>query len=96
MSQTTFSYTAALRRLMELLATDASAEQLTAVATRARADGVDDHELKEIDRAVSTALGVRQVLHRQRRREAELTALFDTASRSRRAARSPAGRDGDR
>lgn len=79
MSQTTVPYTAALRRLMELLATDASAEQLTAVAARARADGIDDHELNEIDRAVSTALGVRQVLHRQRRREAELTALFDTA-----------------
>ncbi|MFE0176041.1 helix-turn-helix domain-containing protein [Streptomyces sp. NPDC059002] len=80
MSQTTAAATTALRHLMELLATDASAEEYTAVAARARADGIDDRDVKEIDRAVSTALGVRKVLRRQRRREAELTALFDTAS----------------
>ncbi|GLV75887.1 helix-turn-helix domain-containing protein [Streptomyces hygroscopicus] len=79
MSQTPVRSTAALRHLMELLATDASAEQFTAVAARARADGVAGDDLEEIDRAVATALGVRQVLRRQRRREAELTALFDTA-----------------
>ncbi|MEV7795934.1 GAF domain-containing protein [Streptomyces sp. NPDC087512] len=80
MSRTTLRPTTALRRLMELLTTDASAEEYTAVAARARADGIDDSDVEEIDRAVSAALGVRKVLRRQRRREAELTALFDTAS----------------
>ncbi|MCX3061219.1 helix-turn-helix domain-containing protein [Streptomyces beihaiensis] len=80
MSQPIASPTAALRQLVELLATDASAEQYTAVAARARAAGVGERDLREIDQAVTTALGVRQVLRRQRRREAELTALFDTAS----------------
>ncbi|MEV0094036.1 GAF domain-containing protein [Streptomyces sp. NPDC050738] len=79
MSQLTARSTAALGHLVELLATDASAEEYTAVAAHARADGVGEQDLRDIDRAVSTALGVRQVLRRQRRREAELTALFDTA-----------------
>ncbi|WP_338702612.1 GAF domain-containing protein [Streptomyces sp. Q6] len=70
---------AALGHLVELLSTEASAEEYMAVAARARADGVGEADLREVDRAVSTALGVRQVLRRQRRREAELTALFDTA-----------------
>ncbi|MFD1660677.1 helix-turn-helix domain-containing protein [Streptomyces caeni] len=70
----------ALRQLVELLSADASAERYTAVAARARADGVGEADLAEIEEAVSIALGVRKVLRRQRRREAELTALFDTAS----------------
>ncbi|QRP46557.1 GAF domain-containing protein [Amycolatopsis sp. FDAARGOS 1241] len=56
------------RRLLELLATGASSEQL---AHAARAAGGDAAEL---------ALRIRETLTEHQRREAELTALFDTAS----------------
>jgi len=69
-----------LRQLVELLSVDATVEQYTAVSARAGDAGLGDQDLAEIEHAVSIALSVRQVLRRQRRREAELTALFDTAS----------------
>ncbi|MEV6896311.1 GAF domain-containing protein [Amycolatopsis sp. NPDC051372] len=56
------------RRLLELLAAGASSEQL---AHAARESGADATEL---------ALRVRETLTEHQRREAELTALFDTAS----------------
>ncbi|MGW4485970.1 helix-turn-helix domain-containing protein [Amycolatopsis sp. NPDC004368] len=56
------------RRLLELLAEGASSEQL---AHAARESGADATEL---------ALRVRETLTEHQRREAELTALFDTAS----------------
>lgn len=68
-----------LRRLMELLAADAPAEALGAITAQARAEGVDGPDLEETERAVATALRVRGALRAHRRRELELTALFDTA-----------------
>ncbi|MFJ8787609.1 helix-turn-helix domain-containing protein [Streptomyces sp. NPDC102462] len=68
-----------LRRLLELLATDAPAEALGAVTGRAREAGVDGTDLAQTERAVATALRVRSSLRAHRRRELELAALFDTA-----------------
>ncbi|WP_428936424.1 helix-turn-helix domain-containing protein [Streptomyces sp. ACT015] len=68
-----------LRRLLELLATGAPAEDLGTVAAQARRDGAGPEDLAEIDRAVDAALRVQSTLRQHRRREAELTALFDTA-----------------
>ncbi|WSC97035.1 GAF domain-containing protein [Streptomyces sp. NBC_01754] len=68
-----------LRRLLELLVDDAPAEALGAVTGQAREAGVDAADLAETERAVATALRVRGSLRAHRRRELELTALFDTA-----------------
>lgn len=57
-------------RLLELLASGASSEQLAHVA-------VEDPRL---GRATALALRIHSTLHAHRRREAELSALFDTAS----------------
>ncbi|HEX2130498.1 MAG TPA: GAF domain-containing protein [Actinophytocola sp.] len=55
--------------LLDLLADGASGERLAHVAVAA----------PELDEAVEVALRIRQTLAEHRRREAELTALFDTA-----------------
>ncbi|MFF3259875.1 helix-turn-helix domain-containing protein [Streptomyces sp. NPDC002932] len=68
-----------LRHLFELLADDAPAEALGAVLSTARADGVPAGELAEVERATATALRIRGALRQHRRRELQLTALFDTA-----------------
>ncbi|MFF3174979.1 helix-turn-helix domain-containing protein [Streptomyces sp. NPDC057900] len=68
-----------LRHLFELLADDAPAEALGAVLSTARADGVPVGELAEVERATATALRIRGALRQHRRRELQLTALFDTA-----------------
>ncbi|MFE7628504.1 helix-turn-helix domain-containing protein [Streptomyces sp. NPDC057509] len=68
-----------LRRLFDLLADDAPAEALGAVSSQARGDGVPAEELAEVERATATALRIRSVLRQHRRRELQLTALFDTA-----------------
>ncbi len=78
MSEPTSS-AAFLRRLLDLLAGDAPAEEFGAPAARARAAGVPAADLTEIERATATALRVRGALLQHRRREAELSALFDTA-----------------
>lgn len=70
---------AAVRRLLDLLAADAQAEDLAAQPARARAGGVDDEELAWIEEATEVALAVRRTLDQHRRRETELAALFDTA-----------------
>ncbi|MQY09663.1 helix-turn-helix domain-containing protein [Actinomadura macrotermitis] len=67
------------RRLLELLAEDAPAGAFGAVAAEARARGAAERDLTEVELATATALRLRDVLHQHRRREAELTALFDTA-----------------
>ena len=69
-----------LRRLLELLAADAPAEDFGALAAEARADGADPRDLAEVEQAAAAALQVSRSLRRHRRREAELAALFDTAS----------------
>ncbi|MBB1242735.1 GAF domain-containing protein [Streptomyces durbertensis] len=71
---------AALRRLLDLLATDAPAQDLAGAAARARADGADPAAAAWIEESVQVALSVRRELDQHRRREAELSALFDTAS----------------
>ncbi|MFF8912835.1 helix-turn-helix domain-containing protein [Streptomyces sp. NPDC015032] len=68
-----------LRRLLDLLADDAPAEALGAVSSQARADGVPAGDLAEVERATATALRIRGALRQHRRRELQLTALFDTA-----------------
>ncbi|WP_327231921.1 helix-turn-helix domain-containing protein [Streptomyces murinus] len=68
-----------LRRLFELLAAGAPAEELGAVAAEARRAGVDARDLAEVEAATEAALRVRNTLRQHRRRETELTALFDTA-----------------
>ncbi len=68
-----------VRRLLELLASDASSEQLAHVPVAAR-PGLSDAEQAELDQATETALRIRHTLTEHRRREAELRALFDTAS----------------
>lgn len=68
--------TDAVRRLLDLLASDASSEQL-ALAPVA---GLSDAERAELARATEVALRIRHTLIEHRRREAELRALFDTAS----------------
>ncbi|MEU6281943.1 GAF domain-containing protein [Streptomyces sp. NPDC047028] len=68
-----------MRRLVELLAEGAPDEDITAVHVRARAAGAGPDDLAELEAAVASALRVRRALRQHRRREAELTALFETA-----------------
>ncbi|MEU7527835.1 GAF domain-containing protein [Saccharothrix sp. NPDC042600] len=69
-----------LLELLDLLAADASSERLARVLPAARAAGVADADLDRIGRATQWALRIRRTLTAHRRREAELEALFDTAS----------------
>ncbi|MFC9470534.1 GAF domain-containing protein, partial [Streptomyces coelicoflavus] len=73
------SVAAHLRRLLELLAAGAPAEDFGAVATEARRSGAGADDLAEIEQATQAALRVHSALRQHQRREAELTALFDTA-----------------
>ncbi len=70
----------AVRKLLDLLASDASGEQLAHVPVAARSAGLSDSEHQELARATEVALRIRHTLTEHRRREAELRALFDTAS----------------
>ncbi|MDX2623732.1 MULTISPECIES: helix-turn-helix domain-containing protein [Streptomyces] len=79
MSEPSPSVAPLLAGLLDLLADDAPAEALGAVTSRARAAGVPAAELAEVERAAATALRIRGALRQHRRRELQLTALFDTA-----------------
>ncbi|MGQ0839346.1 helix-turn-helix domain-containing protein [Actinokineospora sp.] len=70
----------AVRKLFDLLARGANAEQLAQVAVAAGAAGLDGADLALLEQATKDALRIRHTLAEHRRREAELTALFDTAS----------------
>lgn len=70
----------ALRRLLDLLAQGASAEELARPAADAKEAGAGASELAELAEATEVALRIRRTLGQHRRREAQLTALFDTAS----------------
>ncbi|NXY95800.1 GAF domain-containing protein [Streptomyces sp. BR123] len=70
---------AALRELLGLLHEGAPVEQFTRPAERARAAGAGAAERALVEEATRVALDVRRTLDQRRRREAELTALFDTA-----------------
>lgn len=73
--------TDALRRLLDLLASGASSEQLAHVVVTARAEGaLGAADLAELAGAGELALRIRETLAEHRRREAQLGALFDTAS----------------
>ncbi|MFJ3779343.1 helix-turn-helix domain-containing protein [Streptomyces sp. NPDC090075] len=79
MSHKPIPVTRHLRRLLELLAAGAPAEDLGAVAVDARRGGAAGQDLAEVEQATEAALRVQTALRQHRRREAELTALFDTA-----------------
>ncbi|MEA5360088.1 helix-turn-helix domain-containing protein [Amycolatopsis sp., V23-08] len=71
----------ALRRLLDLLASGASTEQLAHVVVAARAEGaLGAADLTALANAGELALRIRETLAEHRRREAQLVALFDTAS----------------
>src|SRR5262245_1153596 len=76
MTSVDIAVTDAVRRLLDLLAADASSEQLA----HAPVAGLSDAERAELARATEVALRIRHTLTEHRRREAELRALFDTAS----------------
>lgn len=65
---------------LELLAREAPAVEFEEVIDAARTSGADRATLAELDRAKRSALRVRTTLEQRRRREAELAALFETAS----------------
>ncbi|MFB7471178.1 helix-turn-helix domain-containing protein [Kitasatospora sp. NPDC056184] len=69
----------ALRRLLDLLASGAATEDFADVLADARRQGAPAAVLSEIDGATWQALRVHRTMRQHRRREAELTALFDTA-----------------
>lgn len=70
----------ALRRLLDLLAQGAAVEEFDRPAAAARQAGAAEAELAEIAEAAAVALRIRRTLGQHRVREAQLTALFDTAS----------------
>ncbi|MEU2390603.1 GAF domain-containing protein [Streptomyces sp. NPDC007369] len=70
---------AALRELLGLLHRGAPVEQFARPAERARAVGAGPAEQALVEEATQMALDIRRTLDQRRRREAELTALFDTA-----------------
>ncbi|MFH8791263.1 helix-turn-helix domain-containing protein [Streptomyces sp. NPDC017941] len=69
----------ALRHLLDLLGRQAPAEEFTRAAAAAREAGAEPAELARVEEATEAALGIRRTLDQHRRREAELSALFDTA-----------------
>ncbi|MFD9303529.1 helix-turn-helix domain-containing protein [Streptomyces sp. NPDC060048] len=70
---------AALRRLLDLLAQGAPVEEFSRPGALARTGGAGADEQALVEEATGVALGIRRTLDQHRRREAELTALFDTA-----------------
>ncbi|MEV0615008.1 GAF domain-containing protein [Nonomuraea sp. NPDC050404] len=64
---------------LELLAREASAVEFEGPIVQARAAGADAAAIEELERAKVEALKVRDLLKRRARREAELSALYDTA-----------------
>ncbi|WP_211287262.1 helix-turn-helix domain-containing protein [Georgenia soli] len=65
---------------LELLARDASPVEFEGPLLAARTAGADAETVERLERAKTLALQVRSVLESRRRRETELTALFETAS----------------
>ncbi|MFD6878336.1 MULTISPECIES: helix-turn-helix domain-containing protein [unclassified Streptomyces] len=70
---------AGVRDLLGLLALGAPAEDLARPVADARAAGAPAGELADLEDATRAALDVHRTLAQHRTREAELTALFDTA-----------------
>ncbi|MEU7749125.1 helix-turn-helix domain-containing protein [Nonomuraea sp. NPDC049158] len=68
------------RQFLELLAREASAVEFEGPIIQARAAGADAATVEELELAKVDALKVRALLRRRARREAELSALYDTAN----------------
>jgi len=66
--------------LLDLLARDASTVEFERPVVEARTAGLPAADIEELERAKRVALGIRDQLDAHRRREAELAALFQTAS----------------
>jgi sugar diacid utilization regulator len=66
--------------LLDLLGRDASAVEFERPVVEARAAGLPVHDIETLERAKRVALSLREQLEAHRRREAELAALFQTAS----------------
>jgi GAF domain-containing protein/sugar diacid utilization regulator len=71
---------AAAVAFLELLAREAPTIEFERPVLEARTAGASAAVIEELEQARAVALRVRALLDRRRRREAELTALFDTAS----------------
>ncbi|MEV6971463.1 helix-turn-helix domain-containing protein [Hamadaea sp. NPDC051192] len=69
-----------LSHLLELLEREASPVEFEGPLLQARADGAAAEELAALEEAKVVALRVRALLERRRRRELELSGLYDTAS----------------
>lgn len=69
-----------LRHLLDLLAQGATAQELARPVAEAQAAGAAPNELAALAEATEVALRIRRTLSQHRRREAQLAALFDTAS----------------
>ncbi|MCP3822199.1 GAF domain-containing protein [Streptomyces sp. A3M-1-3] len=69
----------ALQNLLDLLAQGAPAEHFARPYAAARAANAPQAELAAVEAATEVALRIRRTLSQHRRRESELTALFDTA-----------------
>ena len=65
---------------LELLAREAAAVEFEGPLVTARAAGLSPDRVAELEQAKLVALRVRALLERRRRREEELSGLFDTAS----------------
>ncbi|MEU9375373.1 GAF domain-containing protein [Streptomyces sp. NPDC048255] len=68
-----------VRQLLDLLAGGASAEEFGRPAAEAAEAGAGPAELAALAEATEVALRIRRTLGQHRRREAQLSALFDTA-----------------
>jgi hypothetical protein len=65
---------------LELILGDAAAIEYERPLVRARAAGAPAADIAELERAKVLALRIREAIEARRRRESELSALFDTAS----------------
>lgn len=78
--QLTMSLMPATREFLELLAREAAAVEFEGPLIAARTGGMAADDVAEIEEAKIIALRVRNLLARRRRREEELSALYDTAN----------------
>ena len=69
-----------LSHLLELLEREASPVEFEGPLLQARSGGASGEELAALEEAKTVALRVRALLERRRRRELELSGLYDTAS----------------
>ncbi|WP_020577446.1 helix-turn-helix domain-containing protein [Actinopolymorpha alba] len=70
----------AVRSFVELLYEEAPPEAFEEEVRRAQEAGVDDEALRALRAELAVALRVREQMSRQRQREAELSALYETAN----------------